>query len=271
MFPKKRKLIVHILRYTFFLSLFFWVLLSIYVGYQYVLTTAHEVNTKWWTFVEGIFWGTSFLPYLRFDTKSLFYQWLLFNSCLKITYDKEGNHSYVSDMCKVTTQDNIHFSVELIPWFIWSDGTPVSIDDLYFTYNELIRNNKRKLLPLTQYNTIEVTKDTATSLMIKFPTTSPDNKVLFTYYILPVHVLKDKNFQDYKSLYAFSPVYTNCASILPQTKDEFSLIFNLVNCPSSHLNFYQVKNLISFEQFQQNLSYISMNEKNHYLDINATI
>lgn len=248
----KKKLVRDILRYIFFLSLFFWVLISIYIGYQYVWVSSSEVNTKWWTFVEGIFGNTSYLPYLRNDTQSNFYQWLLFNACLKASYD-DGKATYAPDLCTVTTNDNQNYTVSLNKWFIWSDGTPVSLEDIYFTYNDILRGNMWKLSLLTQYNDVTVTKDVNNTLKVTFTNKSSDNILFFTNYILPQHMLASSEFSDYKSLFAFKPVYTNCANLVSQSNDQYSLVFNLVNCNQSNLNFYQVKNTASFDTFKSSI------------------
>lgn len=248
----KKRLIKDIIRYTFFLALFFWIVVSIYIGYQYVARSSTQVTTKWWTFVEGIFWSTSYLPYLRNDIQSSFYQGLVFNACLKSAYDNT-TISYVPDLCEVTTKDNKTYSVNLHKWFIRSDGTPVSLEDIYFTYTDILRNNMWKLSSLTQYNTITTEKDVNNTLKVTFPTASSDNILFFTNYILPKHVLTNTQLADYKSMFAFNPVYTNCANLVSQSKDEYSLVFNIVNCPQSNLNYYQVKNTISFDSFHDDI------------------
>lgn len=249
----KKKLVRDILRYTFFLSLFFWILITIYIGYQYVWVSSTQVTTKWGTFVEGIFGNTSYLPYLRNDIQSNFYQGLLFNACLKPSYDN-NSVSYVPSFCTVSSQDNQNYTVSLNKWFIWSDGTPVSLEDLYFTYNDILRNNMWELSLLSQYATTTVVKDTNTTLKVTFPNKSSDNILFFTNYILPKHILTDAELSDYKSLFAFKPVYTNCANLVSQSNDEYSLVFNLVNCNQTNLNFYQVKNMTSFETFKQSIN-----------------
>ncbi|MFA7298752.1 MAG: ABC transporter substrate-binding protein [Candidatus Absconditabacterales bacterium] len=247
-----RKLVRDVLRYIFFLSLFFWILISIYIGYQYVGTSATQVNTKGGTFVEGIFGNTSYLPYLRNDTQSTFYQGLLFNACLKTTYDGD-TATYLPDLCTVTTKDNQNYTISLNKGFIWSDGTPVSLEDIYFTYNEILRNNIRKLPLLTQYSDITVIKDVNNTLKVTFTNKTSDNILFFTNYILPTHILINTEFNDYKALFAFKPVYTNCANLISQSNDQYSLVFNLVSCNQSNLNYYQVKNTPSFETFETSI------------------
>ncbi|MCX6823682.1 MAG: ABC transporter substrate-binding protein [candidate division SR1 bacterium] len=249
----KKKLVRDILRYTFFLSLFFWVVISIYVGYQYIRVSSTQVNTKGGTFVEGIFGNTSYLPYIRNDIQSNFYQGLLFNACVKSSYNK-NTLTYIPDFCTVTTKDNQNYSINLNKGFIWSDGTPVSLEDIYFTYNEILRNNIWKLPLLNQYSDITIVKDVNNTLKVTFPNASSDNILFFTNYILPQHMLANSEVNDYTSLFAFKPVYSNCANLVSQSNDEYSLIFNLANCNQSNLNFYQVKNTTSFEAFKTSIN-----------------
>jgi len=107
-----------------------------------------------------------------------------------------------------------------------------------------------KILSLTQYNTVNITKDVNNTLKVSFPTSSSDNILFFTNYVLPKHMLINAELADYKEIFAFKPVYTNCANLVGQSTDKYSLIFNLVNCNQSNLNFYQVKNAISFDEFK---------------------
>ena len=111
----------------------------------------------------------------------------------------------------------------------------------------------RKIPLLTQYNDITVTKDVNNTIKITFNNKSSDNILFFTNYILPKHILINAELVDYKSMFAFKPVYTNCANLVSESSDEYSLVFNLVNCNQSNLNFYQVKNTASFETFKKSI------------------
>ena len=108
--------------------------------YQYLLLTSKQEVVKGGTFVEGIFDTTSFLPYLRNDDQSRFYQWLLYKTCL--SYDINGHKIKFKDsMCHVSTQDYQHYFVSLNSWHTRSDGVPVSLDDVFFTYNDILSHN----------------------------------------------------------------------------------------------------------------------------------
>ena len=106
---------------------------------------------------------------------------------------------------------------------------------------------------LKQYSSITVGKDANNTLKVTFPTVSPDNILFFTNYILPQHMLMNSYLNDYTSIFAFKPVYTNCYNLVSQSNDEYSLVFNLVNCNQSNLNFYQVKNMGSFDAFKTSI------------------
>ena len=247
MFSINNKLVKRTLRYIFFIAIVCRVLISVYIGYQYVWFSSSTASAKWGTFVEGIFDKTSYLPYLSKDYQSSFYQGMLFDNCLA----DPTKWSTSSDLCRVWTEDNQHFIIALNKWFIRSDGTPVSIEDLYFTYNDIIRSNKWNVSWLDQYKDLIITKWTDNKLNITFPTPSKDNISFFTYYILPQHILREYDLENYKSLFGVKPVYTNCANLVTDSVDTRSLIFNLANCTDTNLNFYQVKNAGTFEAFKK--------------------
>jgi len=235
------------LRYVFFISLILWIVVSIYIVYTYIWSSTEKISSKWGTFVEGIFNNTSYLPYLRTDEQSSFYQGLLFNSCLKYVANDQGT-KYQSDVCDVQTSDNQTYSLSISGNAIWSDWTPMSMDDIAFTYDDVIVKNKWELKWLNLYKDIKITRENPNELKLVFPTASADNKLFFTNYILPKHILQGFDLQNYKDAFSVQPTYTNCANIA-QTSDQYSLIFNLLNCKDTHLNFYQIKNLITFENF----------------------
>ena len=243
-----QKSLKRVFRYVFFVALLLWILLSIYIGYQYIWFSSQTLSSKWGTFVEWIFNNTSYLPYIGNDYQSLFYQGLLFDSCLTFVGNTQND-----DLCSVQTTDYQNYTVSLKKSAIWSDGTPVSIDDVLFTYNDIIHNNKRNINALDIYGDLVVTKNPDNTIKVSFSSPNKDNTTFFGNYILPQHILKDYDLASYKSVFGIRPVYTNCANVVGDSKDPYSLIFNLANCPQSNLNFYQVKNARSFDTFKQSV------------------
>ncbi len=241
-------------RYIFFISIILWILISIQIVYKYVRNFSKDISTKWWTFVEWIFESTSYLPYLRDDSQWQFYQWLLFNSCIKYSYNSwSKNRDIVQDMCKVRSNDSKNYTIKVNPNLIRSDGTPITNEDLFFTYNDILKENKRNLEWLKWYSDIVISRDESGKINVKFPNKSQDNILFFMNYILPKHILSNYTLEDYKNFFGTQPVYTNCANLMSQTKDPHSLIFNLVNCEDSYLNFYQIKNTLSFENLKKTI------------------
>ncbi len=246
-FTFKRKI-----KYFLFVLTSIWLILTIIIIYQYFINSSKEIVPKWWTFVEWIFDTTSFLPYLSNSSDSLFYQWLLFESCLKQKVVWNNKLEFEDSICHVTTKDYKTYFVSLSTWKVWSNWIPVSIDDVFFTYNDVLVNNIRMLNTLKKYWKVKVYKE-SDKIKVVFEKKWIDNNVFFTNYILPKHALLNVNLQDYKNSFSIEPIYTNCAKIMSQSTDQYSLIFDLSNCLNSHLWYYQIKNVISFHDFENSI------------------
>ena len=48
-------------------------------------------------------------------------------------------------MCKVRSDDSKKYTIKINPDLIWSDGTPMTNEDIFFTYNDIIKENKWNL------------------------------------------------------------------------------------------------------------------------------
>ncbi|MDR3169323.1 MAG: hypothetical protein LBU27_06275 [Candidatus Peribacteria bacterium] len=125
----------------------------------------------------------------------------------------------------------------------------VSIDDIFFTYDEIIRQNKRGIQSLNIRNTVNIALADG-KVNIIFPTATPDNINFFTNAILPKHILANTSLDQYRTDFALTPVRNTCASILSQNKDINSLIFDLTSCESTNFAYYQIKNYGTFETFE---------------------
>lgn len=244
-FTTKRKL-----KYLFSSIFLLWLLASIYVAYQYLLLTSKQEVAKWGTFVEGIFDTTSFLPYLRNDEQSRFYQQMLYKKCLGYTVT-DHDVDFVDEMCHVATKDYQTYAISLNSGHTRSDGVPVSLEDVFFTYNDILVHNLWGISYLDQYAEVQVSTTEDAKIQVVFPSPSVDNALFFTNFALPRHVLFDADIKTYQKVFAVEPVYNKCARIVPQTTDPYSLVFDLSSCEESSLGFYQIKNTNSFEQFAQ--------------------
>ncbi|MDR2189933.1 MAG: hypothetical protein LBP53_01795 [Candidatus Peribacteria bacterium] len=248
-------------KYLWWVVIILRIIVSFILGYFYLLATGSQLNKKGGTFVEGIFDQVSYLPYLKNDEQSTFYQGILFRSCLH-HYKADDNGVPLSDMCRVYTEDNQTYSVRIIEDVQWTDGVQVSVDDLFFTYDEIIRQNRRGIPSLNIWNTVNVALEDG-KVKVSFPTATPDNVNFFTQYLLPKHMLGTATLDQYRTDFALAPVWNTCASILSQNKDINSLIFDLTKCDMTNFSYYQIKNYGSFEDFDATLQ----GEKKSIVDV----
>ena len=119
---------------------------------------------------------------------------------------------------------------------------PVTIDDVFFTYDKILRENIRDIPSLTTRDSVKVEYTEDGKIRVIFPTSSFDNINFFVNAILPKHVIENMDLDSYKNYFSLSPITNGCASILPQTNDVNSLIFDLNNCEDTKFAYYQIKN-----------------------------
>ncbi len=168
------------------------------------------------------------------------------------TIDENWWISYTDKLCHVTTRDYKTYYVTVNSGDVWSDWVPFSIEDVYFTYNDIIKNNKLELPALERYSNLDIAME-ADQVKVTFKNSSQDNTIFFTNYILPKHALVEPNQAMYTQSFALEPVYNNCAKIKTQTTDQDSLIFDLSNCADTSLGYYQIKKVSSFDTFKESL------------------
>lgn len=229
-----------------------WIIISFIFWYFYLLSTWSQEDKKWWTFVEGIFDQVSYLPYLKTDDQSVFYQKFLFRSCLNL-YETDEDWKYKQDLCKVYTEDDQNYILKIIDEdAVWSDWSKVSIEDVFFTYDSILRQNIWDIASLNTRNTVSVSLEDW-RVKVVFPTASADNINFFVNAIMPKHVVERMDLNTYKNYFALAPVTNWCAKIMSQTKDINSLIFDVNACTDTNFSFYQIKNYWSFEDFESSL------------------
>lgn len=151
---------------------------------------------------------------------------------------------YESERCEVETEDNQRYTIRIKPDVYWSDGSSVRLDDVYFSYNEIVRNNIRGISYLDMYNAVSVTQSSPEEIVVEFPFATVDNMNFFTQYILPERIVSSMTLQEYKTDFARDPLYGNCARLV-NTQDPASLVINLENCLFTNVLYYQLK---SFEE-----------------------
>ena len=225
--------------------------------YFYLLATGSKEDEKWGTFVEGIFNEVSYLPYLKNDDQSAFYQKFLFKACLDSynlnIIDTEEWWRYAEWLCKVYTDDEQTYIIKLIEEnVVWSDWVPLTIDDVFFTYDEIIRQNRWELPSLNAWSNISVSLEDW-KIKVIFPTISSENLNFFMNSILPRHIIQSMDLDTYRDSFSLNPVTNGCASIMPQNRDVNSLIFDVNDCDDTKFYYYQVKNFENFENLEQSL------------------
>ena len=222
--------------------------------YFYFFATGSKEDKKWWTFVEWIFNEVSYLPYLKTDDQSVFYQRFLFRSCLN-PYELDENGMYKQDLCKVYTEDDQNYTLKIIDdSAVRSDWVNVSIDDIYFTYENILHKNIRELPSLNTWNSVSVSLEDW-KIKVTFPTISSDNINFFTNAILPKHIVEPMDLDTYINYFSTTPITNWCSKIMSQTKDINSLIFDVNDCDDTNFAYYQIKNYWSFEDFENFLKW----------------
>ena len=241
-------------KYLLWIAFLLWIIVSFIFWYFYLLSTWSQEEKKWGTFVEWIFDEVSYLPYLKTDDQSVFYQKLLFKSCLDLynldIVTTEDWWKYAEWLCKVYTEDDQNYTIKLLDENVsWSDWTPLNIDDVFFTYDEIIRKNRWEIQSLNTWNSVTVALEDW-KVKVSFPTISSDNINFFTNAILPKHIVDSMDLNTYIDYFSLSPVTNWCAKIMSQTKDVNSLVFDVNACSDTNFAYYQIKNYDSFEDFE---------------------
>jgi len=202
---------------------------------------------------------------LKNDAQSVFYQSFLFRACLH-PYEQDEDGMPAQDLCRVHTEDNQQYVLRLTEGnAVRSDGVAVSIDDVFFTYDEIVRQNRRGIESLNIWNTVTVALEDG-KVTVTFPTVTPDNINFFTNYLLPRHVVGNLSLDDYITNFSLSPVWDGCASILKENKDINSLIFDVNSCEDTNFSYYQIKKYGSFEEFDAGLQ----GERRSMVDVYAS-
>lgn len=113
---------------------------------------------------------------------------LLFSSLL--TYN--DRNELVGDLAAswVVDDRNVVYTVRLKPELVWHDGTPLTADDVLFTY-QLIQNPDVKSPLLTGWTGVKIEKINKTTIRFTLPSPFGPFPHALTNGIVPKHVLKD--------------------------------------------------------------------------------
>jgi len=212
----------------------------------YVYASAAGDGSKWGTFVEATTDQISFLPYSTTEDTNKLYQNFLFDGCAKPVFSWT-NIGYVNVLCDIYTDDYKVFTLSVPPNTIWSDGEPLTVEDVFFTYSTLLKENVRNLPQFTNYKNINIQID-GTQLIFSFLDASIDNMIFFTNFVLPEHILANQEYDFYTTVFAQNPVSSWCAKLQAWQNDVNSAIFDLSLCDETSIKFYQVKYFSGYQE-----------------------
>lgn len=195
--------------------------------------------SKGGTFVEATLQQPNYLPYITpYDTDK-FYQSLLFRGCLYPQFSGT-TLSFQEDLCTVTTEDYQSFTVSPLSGMYRSDLTPISINDIFFTYKSILKDNYRNITHLDGFSSLLI-EASPESVTVTFPKASKDNMIFFTNFILPAHILANVSLEEYIIRFLQDPIWSACATIQQTGKDLDNYIFDLTTCTDFSLKNYQIK------------------------------
>jgi hypothetical protein len=239
-------------------------ILSIHIWYQYIENNSLKKPWKWGTFVEAVFQDISYIPYLWDTNQDSYYQSFFFDRCV-VTQVSWSKINYNDSLCKVNTVDFKTFTVIPNLEKKRSDGTPLTIDDVEWTYSSLLINNIWNINRFNTYTSIDIQRKWD-KLILTFPTSSYDNFVFFTNFILPKHILNKEDLNYYKTTFVKNAVVSQCAYIEPSTTDEKSLLINTKKCDNVYFNYYQVKKFDNAQELQKYVWQGNANTIDLYID-----
>lgn len=245
-------------KYIIFSLLFLWLIIFSHLFYMYIKSNSIEKPIKWWVLLEWVInEPINPLPYIWNNYYSKYVQSLLYRGCLKDTLEQ--------DLCSISTKDDKTFYVSLIWDNKWSDWTKIILDDVYFTYNDIIKNNTFNLKNI-QNKSIKNIKKEWDKIIITFNKASVNNINFFKNYILPKKILKDATKGYYVHNYLKNFINSTCVKI--DLKSDFidNLVLDYNKCSSYFIKKYQflLKNNVSDIK---NLSWMKIDIYNWYENI----
>lgn len=218
-------------KHFLFVLFFIWGILFLHLFYVYLQTLWKPQAIRWWVFLEWVIWHfINPLPYMWNNYYSKYTQSFLYKACL--------NDDLTENLCTIKTNDNKTFVVSLSWTNYRSDWTLISLDDIYFTYKNVIQDNSLQLASQAPNSVESITKN-ENNITLTFQDPSVNNNWFFTNYILPAHILKDKTKDYYTSEYFNKFVNSTCVTLNPKSDFKNNIILDFKDCPDYYINSYQ--------------------------------
>lgn len=265
-FPQLRKLSKRVMLSGYGIIVLIWAIITGFILYDYTISLFEVESTKWWTFVEAITEPLSFLPYRWDPEKNHFFQTLLFRGCITMPWlETNVSGDRTKDLCQIITLSPKEYEIIINSGFLWSDKTAITIDDVFFTYQHIIKENRRQQSYLETYNTITLTGKTENSFRISFPSHIKDHDFFFSLPILPSHALENITVAEaYTALFSREPITSTCVTLDTTTNDPSSLVFDMSQCRDNNINYYQLK---SFDSDTALTAYLENNASKKFLSL----
>ena len=235
-------------KYFLFSIFFLWLIIFAHLFYVYVEKQSQPQAVKWWVLLEWVITNKIInpYPYVANNYYSKYVQSLLFRSCL--------NDLWKDDLCSISTKDRKTFYVTMTWNNYWKDWRKITIDDVLFTYNQVIKNNSLQLkYPIP--NTLEsVKKVDDKTLKVTFQYTTVNNWSFFKNPILPKHILEWATKDYYVLDLSKDLVNSTCVNIDPKSDFKNKIILDYTKCPDYYINKYQFDLAKNLNQFQKYLT-----------------
>jgi len=155
---------------------------------------------------------------------------ILYKSCLNSNFEEE--------LCALETSDNKNFIIHLTWNNEWKDGKKISLEDIYFTYNDIVKNNVLWFINPVSNNIVSIEKN-KDNIKITFENSSINNVEFFKNPILPKHILLWKTKDYYIWEYLIKFVNSTCVDLDKKSDFLNNIILNYENCEDYYINSYQ--------------------------------
>lgn len=125
-------------KYFLFISIFFFTVSFSHIFYTYIYSNANIIPLAWWAISEGIIWEfPHFNPLIQSTDYNKYIINTLYRSLLKYDYRQD---KIVSDLASCDIKNLLYIECYLEDNLKWSDGTPLTIEDVKMTYDVLLNN-----------------------------------------------------------------------------------------------------------------------------------
>jgi len=231
-------------KYILFSLFFLWLILFFHLWYLYLQAFGKNIPTKWWILLEWVVWAPiNPLPYLWNWYYSKYVQSLLYRWCI--------DSNWQSDLCIVKTNDNKTYVVSMTWNNYWKDWTKITLNDVFFTYNDIIKNNSLNLDNPVANNLKSIKKQNNT-IIVTFNQVSINNINFFKNYILPKNVLENSTKNYYVLNYSKQNINSTCVNLDLKSDFTHNVILDYSKCQNYFINKYQFvlwKNINDIKQY----------------------